>query len=319
MARQISSGLLEPGASMIAAHNETHRAVVALETAKPHYDGPEWISGVEQVLTTFFASTVSTLADAINCAEKGFVLWDTQHSNRHNSGSGLKIYGHKVAGTLLGGSVGASGADLEQAMVDAWGPLAIALAQACHDHGLNVGGTWHTVADDFNVIYVPPSITTKAQLFACVLAIRAWYEAHRNYQAGVVHASGDTTNTVSAAPPDTVDSWDDFKAVMAEVITDLTAHAGSTTYHANAQSLSLTSPTFPSAVSTAFTRINSYKSTHNTDLGSTTIHHQADSTYTLGASNATTVATYITLAEEMRTKQTGHFRYAPVSSAERGV
>lgn len=321
MARQISGGLLFPAAAAIAAHNETHRAVVALETAKPHYDGPEFDSaGIEQVLTQFYPSTITTLADAINCVEKAIALWDAQHTNRHNGGSGLKIYAHKVAGTTIGGTVGPAGAVLEAAMIAAWGPLVIAAMQALQDHMLNVGGTWHATADSFNVIVVPSSITTKTELQAACVQLRAVYEAHRARSAGgVPHSSADSTNTISAEPPDTADDWDKVKALLTEIATDLPAHAADSGIHNAAQSITLSSASYPTAVSTAFTRANAYKSTHNSDLGSTTIHHSADSSYTLSSSDASTVATYVTLSEEIRTDQTGHFRNAPTSTAERGI
>ncbi len=321
MARQISGGTLYPAAAAIAAHNETHRSVVALETAKPHYDGPEFdTSGIEQVLTQFYPSTITTLADAINCVEKAIALWDGQHTNRHNSGSGLKIYSHKVAGTTIGGTVGGTGATLEAAMLAAWGPLVIAAMQALQDHMLNVGGTWHASADNFNVIVVPSAITTKTELQAACVQLRAVYEAHRaRSSGGAPHSSADSTNTISAEPPDTSDDWDKVKALLTEIATDLPAHASDSGIHNAAQSITLSSATYPSVVSTAFTRANTYKSTHNSDLGSTTIHHSADSSYTLSSSDASTVATYVTLSEEIRTDQTGHFRNAPTSTAERGI
>lgn len=321
MARQISGGLLFPAAAAIAAHNETHRSVVALETAKPHYDGAEFdASGIEQVLTQFFGSTITDLATAINCVEKAIALWDGQHTNRHNSGSGLKIYAHKVAGTTIGGTPGPAGAVHEAAMIAAWGPLVIAAMQALYNHMNNVGGTWHGSADNFNVIVVPSSITTKTELQAACVQLRAVYEAHRaRSSGGAPHSSADTTNTIAAEPPDTADDWDKVKALLTEIATDLPAHAADSGIHNSAQVITLSSPSYPAALSTAFTRANTYKSTHNSDLGSTTIHHSADSTYTLSSSDATTVATYITLAEEIRTDQPGHFRNAPTSTAERGI
>lgn len=321
MARQISSGLLEPGASMIAAHNETHRAVVALETAKPHYDGPEWISGVEQVLTTFFGSTISAVATAVDCVEKAILLYDTSHITLGNGGTGKKIYAHKNSGSAIGGTAGPSGASHEQAMVDAWGPRAIELMTSLRAHMLNTGGTWHTAPDLFNVISVPSSISTKAQLFDAVLLLRAVYEQHRVYGAGVEHTGADSTNTIASPPPDSSDDWDGMLNVLVEVADELEDHVEDAAYHANAMSVTYTVAAYPSQVATAFTRVNTYKSTHNAHAADTgaTGHETADATYTIAASNATTWATYITLAEEIRTDQPGHFRYAPVSSAERGV
>ncbi len=323
MAWQISSGLLQPGANSIGSHNNTHRKVAALEIAagtKPHYDGPEVdTAGVEQVLTYFFPSTITDFSTAINCLEKAIVLWDTQHSNRHNSGAVAGIFSHKVAGTLIGGTVGASGASLAQAIVDALAPRCIELMTSLRAHMLNTGGTWHTAPDLFNVISVPASITTAAQLFDAVLLLRAVFEAHRVYGSGVEHSSSDTTNTIAAAPPDSADDFDGMLAVLVEVADELEDHVEDVSYHNAAMSVTYTVASFPAAVSTAFTRINLYKSTHNSDLGSTTIHESADSTYTIAASNATTIATYIALAEEIRTDQTGHFRNAPISTAQRGV
>lgn len=321
MAYQVSDASAIP--NQIAAHNLTHKSVAAMEIAaatKPHYDGSEvTTAAVEQVLSSFYSSP-TTFADAVSVVEKAINLWDTQHSNRHNTGGTAGVYAHKATGTLVGGSVGASGSSLEADMIAAWGAIAIAQLTALRGHMLNTGGTWHGTADLFNVVSIPASITTKKQLFEAVLLLRAVHMDHiASSSGGAPHSSADTTNTIAAAPPDTEDDWDAMKAVLTEVATDLPAHAADSGIHNSAQSITLTAPSYPTAVSTAFTRVNTYKSTHNTDLGSTVIHESADSTNTLSSSNATTVATYMTLAQEIYTDQTAHFRFAPTSRALRSV
>lgn len=324
MAYQISGGTVQPAKNAIEAHNLTHKGQAAQEIAaatKPHYDGSERdTAGVEQVLSSFYSSP-STFADSINVVEKAINLWDNQHTNRHNSGLTAGIFAHKVAGTTIGGTVGPAGAVLETDMIAAWGPIVIDILTKLRGHMLNTGGTWHASADLFNVVSIPASITTKTQLWEYTLLARAIYMDHIALSSGgLPHSSADSTNTIAAEPPDSADDWDKIKAVLTEMATDLVAHAADVGIHANAQTIAaITAASYPASVSTAFTRANTYRSTHNTDLASTTIHESGDGTNTLSASTATTIATYIALAQEIFIDQPAHFRFAPVSSAQRGV
>lgn len=306
--------------NLVDAHNRTHRSAVALESAASHYDGPEVNpAGQVQKLTTFYPSAISTLDDAVNVVEKAIALFDGEHALRSNGGDGTKVYAHKVVDTVIGGTVGPSGAVLKQAIVDALAPLAIAHMTALRGHMLNTGGTWHAAPDNFNVIPVPTAITTAQQLFEAVLLIRSVQNDHIVYDAGGIHDAPDTENPISAAPPDSAEDLDAMLAVLIEARTDFIAHAADTDWHANAQTITLTVPAFPAAVSTAFTRINAYKTKHEAHRQSTTHHQASDSSSALTASDATTIATYVALAEEIRTDQALHFEAAPTTRAMRNL
>lgn len=300
----------------LTAFNLQHKALWA--SGPSHFDGSDWTTaGVEQVLSSFY-SAPTTVAGARDVIEKAIDLFDTKHVLRHSSGA--EIYAHKAAGTPIAGTVGATGAELEAAMVAAWGPRCLELLTSLKNHMTNVGGTWHTTADTFNSVgTLPSAIDTKALLCSWTIILRSVYEAHRDYSAGVVHSSGDSTNTVAAAPPDTVDDWDAILAVLVEVADELEDHVEDAAYHANAMSVTYTVASMPSAVSTAFTRANAYKTAHGSHLADTALHDTADSTNTLSAADATTCATYIALAAEIFTDQTAHFRNAPTSPALRAV
>lgn len=313
---------LPPGTdpNVIAALNAQHRSLVALEASKSHYDGPEFLAatGVEQVLSSFFGSAPTTMAGALDTIERGILLHD-DHVGRSNAGSGLKTYAHKVVGTPIGGTASSAGAVLEQAMVDEWGPVALALATWLQVHMLSA--TYHSTADTFNALgTLPGSIATKAELSRILNLTRAVLQQHLAFTAGGVHGVADTANVTTAAPVDTQDDWDGMKALMTELILDLGAHGANTggSYHAATDGRALPSaPSFPAAVSTSFARANALKAAHNTHLGSTSEHESADSTNTLSSANATTVASLVTLAAEVYTDQTAHFRLAPVSPAVR--
>lgn len=323
MAWQISGGTVQPAVNSIKAHNFTHKSQAAEEIAavtKPHYDGSEWsTAGIEQVLSSFY-SAPATFADSINVVEKAIDLHDNQHVAKSNAGGTAGIFAHKAAGTAIGGTVGSAGAVLEQAMVDAWGPRCIELLTSLKNHMTNVGGTWHTAPDLFNSVgTLPSAITTKADLCAWTIVLRSVYEAHRGYGSGVEHSSADSTNTIAAAPPDNSDDFDGILAVLVEVADELEDHVEDAAYHNAAMSVTYTVAAYPAAVSTAFTRANAFKSGHNSHITDTALHESSDGTNGIAASNATTIATYIALAAEIYTDQTAHFRFAPVSAAQRGV
>lgn len=327
MAYDISGGTVQPAANAIASYNLTHKAVAAAEIAlatKPHYDGSDFdVAGVEQVLSSFY-SAPTTFAGSVDVVEKACDLWDNRHTAKYNSGT-AGIFAHKVAGTVIGGTPGPSGAALQQAMVDAWGPICLEVCQKLQKHMLNTGGVFHTNPDLFNALgTLPASITTAGQISYFGNLARAVYEDHRVYTTGSVHDSADSTNVMVAAPIDNDDDYDGMKALLLDLKTQINAHELNATVHVgsgspdNVNAITGTAA-YPAAVSTAFTRANTYKSTHNTDLGSSTIHQSADGTNTISSSNATTVATYKTLAAEIYTDQTAHFRFAPNSPAQRGV
>ena len=64
-------------------------------------------------------------------------------------------------------------------------------------------------------------------------------------------------------------------------------------------------------------KANALKAAYNLHRASTTYHESADSTNTVSSSNATTIASLITLAAELQADITAHLRNAPVSAAVR--
>lgn len=319
MARQISGGLVQPSVNVIAAHNEVHRSVVALESAKPHYDGPEWSnSGVEQVTASFY-NAPTTLAEAIDTLNRIKGLYN-DHIGRGNAGSGKKIYAHKTADSTNTISTAdmASGSSYEATILAALITLVTELRSDYEAHRTNSGGTWHTSVDGTNVLGGQPTISSFAEVASELNLLKAMYQAHRVLTSGSVHANADSTNTISSANATSTDI-DSMITLANELKADFNAHLTQATIHSQSDSVNSTSAADVGYPGGLFTLANEIRGDYELHRASTSYHEAADAANTISSSAASTIAGLIALAVELRTDIDAHMRNAPVSGAMRGV
>ena len=319
MARQISGGLIQPAANAIAAHNATHRSVVALEAAKPHYDGSEWDpTGAEQVISATLG-VPANLADAITVVLASKVIFN-DHLTRHNGGSGLKIFAHKAldAGDHVATPDTAPGATETQTILTALITLVTEERIRYEAHRANGGGVWHTTADTINVLGGLPVLTTFEGVADALNLLKAEYEAHRVLVGGgPVHAMADAVNVVTS--PNAVASDIDSCITLAnELRTLMNAHRGQAGVHAIDDNINAVAGAAVSYPADLFTLANGVKAASISHFALGAAHEVADAAV-VTAADATTIATLITLAADIRTKLDAHFRNAPVTQAERGV
>ncbi len=332
MARQITGGLLFPSANFVSAHNENHRSTVALEFgggAKPHYDGPEFepVAGVEQVISATLG-VPADLASAITVVILGKALFN-DHLTRHNAGSGKKIYAHKVvdnANTVSTADTTAGAtetATLLASLITLTTNLRIAYEH--HRQNQKPDGTaaamaYHQNADTANVLGGLPALSTADQVADALNLLKAEYEAHRVslVAGGGAHDNADATNTITAANCTSAD-FDSMVTLCNQLRTKFLAHLTQATVHHNNDADN--NATVTAAVSypaDLFTLANALKAAVNTHMGSNVYHETADAGV-VTAADATTVASLITLAADIRVKLDAHLRNGPVSQAMRGV
>lgn len=316
MARQFASA--STPANLVAGHNETHRSVVALESAVAHYDGAEWSTGgVEQVLASSYSSP-TTLAQAVDLCNAAKALWNL-HLGYHNSGSGKKIYAHKVvdAANVVTTADMSAGSVYEATILASLIALANEESTDYEAHRLETGGDYHATNDTVNVLGTTATLTTFNDVAERLNLLKALINDH---MANLTY-HGSATSTISAANAVSTDI--DSMITLANAIrTAWGTHISSGAAHGGADgddtanTISLGAVTYPAGL---FTLAIELKADMNAHLGSTTYHQVADSTNTISASDPTTVASLITIAAEFFTDIDAHFRLAPVTQAFRSV
>jgi hypothetical protein len=327
MARQLSSGLTQPTANLIAAHNDNHRSVVALEFAggtKPHYDGSEWdTSGVELAVSATLG-VPATLTDAVTVVIRAKALFN-DHLTRSNAGSGLKIWAHKVVDpvntvatpdTTAGATETAT---LLAALIATTTPMRVLYENHRSNHKPDgTASGVHASADNVNILGGLPALSTADQVADALNLLKAEANAHMA-TAGMVHTAADAVNPITA-PNCTSADFDSMVVLANQLLSNLPAHfiLGAGT-HAVADTFN-TFTLVPSAAypGDLFTLANALKVAVNAHLGSVVYHEVADAGV-VTAANASTVASLITLAADIRVKLDAHLRNAPVTSAMRGV
>lgn len=322
MARQYTTGTMPQG--LIDGLNETHRAVVGLETSKPHYDGSEYnASNVEQVPDS---GAVTTLATAVNAANRiKAILGD--HYSRGNAGSGKKIYAHKTAdaANVIATADMSAGSTYEATLLASLIALVDELRTdyELHRRNLKADGVTstsaHVAADATYYLGAVPTLTTFEDVTEALNNLKAQYEGHRAFSSGgSPHPSADSTNTISS--PNAVSTNLDSLVMLAnELRTDLIAHMADATAHSAADTFNPISGSAVGYPSGLFTLANELRTSYEAHRASTTYHESADSTNTISASAASTVAGLITLVAELYTDVAAHLRNAPVSQAHRLV
>jgi hypothetical protein len=310
MAAQLPFGT---DAGYIAAHNETHRSVVALEASKPHYDGAEFIANVEQVPDT---GTPTTLALAINGANRIKALMN-DHYTRHNGGNGKKIYAHKVvdnANTISAADMSA-GSTYEATILTS---LKTMIDELRADYIAHIASaSYHAAPDVTNVLGAIPVITTYDDATEALNNLKAQYNAHIVFSSGgSPHSNPDGTNGVTA-PNAVVTDLDSLVMLANQLKSKYNAHRTQATVHIANDAVNVVTGADVAFPGDLFTLANAIKSSYEAHRASTTYHESADSTNTISAANATTVTTLIALVAELYTDVTAHFRFAPVTRAVR--
>lgn len=308
MSHRVAS--LELGA--YTAHNWTHTWVADEEAGNfPHNDGMDYdLAGVADTLTGGNPTTLAMAVDRFNAAKALF----HRHRDRYTSGRRLLAHISLDARAIAAADM-ASGAATETALIGAWGPITIELLTLLKNHLTNVGGTWHATADLFNSVgTLPATITTKADLHLWIIVLWNVFEAHRAYGAGVQHTIADTTNSLSAAPPDNSDDWDGMLGVLVDVAEELEDHVEDGAFHNAVMSVTPTVAAYPAGL---FDLAIEFKTDWNGHLGDAAVHEVADSTNTLSYTNPTTIALLITAAQEVYTDVPAHIAFAPKSMALR--
>lgn len=321
MAQRISGGLLYPAAAMIAAHNETHRWAAATEiagSAKPHYDGPEYseTNGAAQLLTVATPTTLATAIDAFNALKALLNL----HYGYHNSGSGLKIYAHKVATALIAVSDLSAGSVYEAQLLTDLATLIGELRVRYLAH--IASATFHAAADTTYILGATPAISSFDDAAVELNNIKAQYNLHIAFSSGgSPHPNPDGTNAVTA-PNANASNVDTLVTLANQIKSKFNSHRTQGTVHSSNDTTNIVAGA-DVALSTALTDgaalPNAIRSSYEAHRASTTYHDSADGTNTITANTYGTVAQLIALALEMYTDIPLHMQFAPISRAMRGV
>lgn len=316
MARQFASA--STPTNLINGHNETHRSVVALETAVPHYDGAEWSTGgVEQVLASSYSSP-TTLTDAVNVLNAAKALYNL-HLGYHNSGNGKKIYAHKAvdAANVVSTADMSSGSTLDAALLASIIALATEARTDYEAHRVNA--SYHAAADTTYILGGSPTITTWTELASELNNLKAQYNGHIAFSSGgSPHSNPDGTNAVTAPNASATDP-DSCLTLANQIKSKYNSHRTQATVHVANDTTNIISGSDAAYPATLFTLAIELKGDYNTHRASTTYHQTADSTNTISSSDPTTVASLITIAAEFFTDLDAHFRYAPTTQAFRSV
>lgn len=321
MAQRISGGLLYPAAAIIAGHNETHRSLAAIEitaSAKPHYDGPEYseTSGAAQLLTVATPTTLATAVDAFNATKALLNL----HYGYHNSGSGLKIYAHKAATTLIAVSDLSAGSVYEAQLLTDLSTLISELRNRYIAH--IASATFHAAADGTYILGATPAITSFDDAAVELNNLKAQYNLHIAFSSGgSPHPSADGTNAVTAANASS-SNVDTLVTLANQLKSKFNAHRTQAGVHSSNDTTNIIAGA-DVALSTALTDgaalPNTIRSSYEAHRASTSYHDSADATYTITANTYGTVAQLIALALELHTDVQAHVQFAPISRAMRGV
>jgi len=315
MAQQVASASVT--VAQMHAHNATHSMWGALY---PHNDGAEWSNAdppVEDVLTGGSPTTLSAAVTVLNNARTLF----NAHLGRYDATSGDNIYAHKAndGANLITAAAMSSGATYEATMLAA---LITLVAECTTDYGnhiSNTGATPHTAADTTNVLGTSYTMTTADHVAERLNALKALFNDHIVLTSGSVHGATGAVDAITAANASATD-YDSMRTLANQLKAKLNAHAAQVAaiHGGGADAVNTVSGadvSYPSGIfdlgTEMITRLNAH-------FPSTTYHNVAD-TQLIVASTPSTIATLITLAQEVYTDLTAHIRAAPSSRAMRRV
>jgi hypothetical protein len=250
---------------------------------------------------------------------------------------GYNVYAHKAAeasSTYIDPTVTLplpAASVITAALVSACATLANDLmVQFDQGHRRNIkvsdGSTvaYHATADTFNAlgttVAISTSLGTGAQLAERANLLQTVIINHLLASSGgVPHSSADSARAATLAAITPVQGPDDWDGIMTVLIGCKTAYAGHRAdagIHAAADShnvVTAASPSYPSTIIGSGTLPRVFKTNHNAhttavDGAAADIHLMTDSANQLAYSNPTTIATLVSAAAEVYTKQTAHFR-----------
>ncbi len=299
--------------NVIDAHNATHAQTHG--TASKHNDGPDYsIDGVEQVLTGGSPTTLNTAATVFITAKS---LFNNNHLNR----GGSDIFAHKVVDSVnVITATMQAGPVYTAAILSALQTLVGQEVTSYNNHIANkkpdgTASGVHVAPDTTNVLGGNLSLDSFTAIAYALNDLKLNANNHFLFSVGASpHLIADATNSITA--PNAVDTDLDSMITLAnDIKTELNAHyiqAGVHSVNDTFNTVAGASITNPAGI---FDLAVEYKADHNAHVGSTTYHNTADAANALTYTGPTTIAELITAAQEVYTKQTAHFRAAPVSRA----
>ena len=295
------------------AHNAQHEAWADLEAGNfVHNDGLDY--DLAAVADTLTGGSPTTLAMAVNVFNAAKALYH-RHLGRYTTGRRLLAHIAQDVTNLIAATDMSSGSAAEAAIVAARGPICLELLTILKNQMTNVGGVWHTAPDLFNSVgTLPAAINTKALLHSWTIILRAVYEAHRVYGAGVEHIGADSTNTVIAPPPDSENDFDGILGVLVEVADELEDHVEDISFHAAVMAVTPTVAAYPAGL---FTLSIEFKADFNLHIDDLTYHEVQDTVHVLSYADPTSIALLITAAQEVYVDLPAHIADAPTSAALR--
>lgn len=299
--------------NVIDAHNATHAQTHG--TASKHNDGPDYsIDGVEQVLTGGSPTTLNTAATVFITAKS---LFNNNHLNR----GGNSIFAHLVVDSVnVITATMQAGPVYTAAILSALQTLVGEEVTSYNNHIANkkpdgTASGVHVAPDTTNVLGGNLSLDSFTAIAYALNDLKLNANNHFLFSVGASpHLLADATNSITAA--NAVDTDLDSMITLAnDIKTELNAHyiqAGVHSVNDTFNTVVGASITNPAGI---FDLAVEYKADHNAHVGSTTYHNTADAANALTYTGPTTIAELITAAQEVYTKQTAHFRAAPVSRA----
>jgi hypothetical protein len=299
--------------NVIDAHNATHAQTHG--TASKHNDGPDYsIDGVEQVLTGGSPTTLNQSASVFINAKS---LFNNNHLNR----GGNDIFAHKVVDSANVVTANMSpGQVYTAAILYALQALVGEEITSYNNHISNkkpdgTASGVHVAPDTTNVLGGNLSLDSFTAIAYALNDLKL--NANNHFVFSVTaspHLITDSVNII-AAPNATDSNYDSMINLANDIKAQLNGHYTQAGVHPVDDTFNTivgANITNPAGI---FDLAVQYKTKHNAHVGSTTYHNSADATNALVYSGPATISELITAAQEVYTKQTAHFRAAPVSRA----
>ncbi|HNB04313.1 MAG TPA: hypothetical protein PKV97_00155 [Thauera aminoaromatica] len=319
MAYQVPSASA-PHANIVAAINGNHASVDS--TGKSHWDSTEIDpSGTELYISVPDATDFLTGVAVVNAAKS---LYNT-HRTYSNAGINTHIYAHLNSDTTnVVTTADMDGTSLYNTMFQAIKTLYLEIRTAYVNHINNkkpdqTTAAYHTDIDTVDVLGAVPTINDEADLAVDMNNCKAQYNLHIVNTTGV-HGASDAGNAITAANA-VQGNLDTFITLVNQMKTKINAHfATAGMVHTGAFGADNQNTIVGAAVSYPaglFTLINEIYTDYEAHRADATLYHQvADATNVLtgGYYPVTTLAGFVTAAQEQKTKINAHFRNAPAYS-----
>lgn len=316
MAYQVPSASA-PHANIVAAINGNHASVDF--TGLSHWDSTEIDpNGNELYISVPNATDFLTAVAVVNQVKARY----NSHLSYSNAGIATNIYAHlnsDVSNVITTADM--DGTALYNTMFQAIKTLYLEIRTSYVNHINNkkpdqTTAAYHVGVDSVDVLGAVPTINDEADLAVDMNNCKAQYNLHIVNATGV-HGAADMANGITAANA-VQGNLDTFITLVNQMKTKLNAHfATAGMVHTGAFGADTQNTIVGAAVSYPgglFTLINEIGTDYEIHRAEATLyHHVADATNTLtgGYYPVTTLAGFVTAAQEQKTKINAHFRNAP--------